>query len=121
MSKKNSLHAWDPDSDGMPLKHDVFQAIADPTRRTILELLVDKEMPIASIAARFPMSRTAINKHLHMLSNAGLVESRRKGRETRYRANTAPLIAVQQWISFFEEYWDHNLRALIQYAEADEE
>lgn len=121
MSKKNSLHAWDPDSDGMPLKHDVFQAIADPTRRAILKLLVDEEMPIASIAEHFPMSRTAINKHLHMLFDAGLVESRRKGRETRYRANTVPLVAVKQWISFFEEYWDSNLRALIEYVESGEE
>ena len=53
-------------------KHDVFQAIADPTRRKMLKLLVDKEMPIASIVDCFPISRTAVNKHLHVLSEAGL-------------------------------------------------
>ncbi len=54
-------------------KHDVFQAIADPTRSRLLRLLADKEMPIASITEYFPISRTAVNKHLHVLSDAGLV------------------------------------------------
>ena len=95
MSKKNSLLLSNPNSDGLPPKHDVFQAIADPTRRMILKLLADEEMPIASIVERVPMSRTAVNKHLHVLSDAGLVSSRRKGRETRYQANLAPLVEVK--------------------------
>ena len=84
-------------------------------------LLVNEEMPIASIVERFPMSRTAVNKHLHVLSDAGLVMSRRQGRETRYQADPAPLVEVKQWVSFFEQYWDEKLYSLIQYLESDEE
>lgn len=120
MSKKNSLSLSNPKSHELTAKHDVFQAIADPTRRGILTLLADAEMPIASIVEHFPMSRTAVNKHLHVLSDAGLVTSRRKGRETRYRSNPAPLVEVKQWVSFFDQYWDEKLHSLIQYVESDE-
>jgi DNA-binding transcriptional ArsR family regulator len=101
-------------------KHDVFQAIADPTRRKILRLLADKEMPIASIVEYFPISRTAVNKHLQVLSDAGLVSSRRSGRETRYKAQPQPLVEVKQWLAFFEQYWDDKLSALKEYVESDD-
>jgi DNA-binding transcriptional ArsR family regulator len=102
-------------------KHDVFQAIADPTRRKILRLLADKEMPIASIVERFPISRTAVNKHLQVLSDAGLVSRRRIGRETRYKAQPQPLAKVKQWLAFFEQYWDEKLSALKDYVECEDE
>ena len=110
-----------PKLSGVPLTHDVFQAIADPTRRKILMLLADEEMPIASLVERFPMSRTAVNKHLHVLSDAGLVKSQRKGRETRYKANPTPLVEVKQWVSIFERYWNEKLHSVIQYVESDGE
>src|ERR1700730_2804196 len=69
----------------LKLEHDVFQAIADPTRRRLLKLLADKEMPITAITECFPISRTAVNKHLHVLSDAGLVSIQKVGRETRYK------------------------------------
>jgi len=100
--KRNYLLLSNPKSDDLRPKHDVFQAIADPTRRTILKLLADEELAITSIVERFPMSRTAVTKHLHVLSDAGLVQSKRKGRETHYQANPVPLVEVKQWISFFE-------------------
>ena len=106
---------------GSPLQHDVFQAIADPTRRKILMLLADEEMSIASFVKRFPMSRTAVNKHLGMLSDAGLVKNQRAGRETHYRANSAPLVAVRQWIAFVERYSDEKWHFPIQRVESDEE
>ena len=62
-------------------KHDIFQAIADPTRRELLSLLADKEMPVTVISGHFPMSRTAVSKHLHILAEAGLVSERKVGRE----------------------------------------
>lgn len=102
-------------------KHDVFQAIADPTRRSLLKLLTEKEMSIASITECFPISRTAVNKHLHVLSDAGLVSSRRIGRETRYKIQPEPLVEVKQWVSFFEQYWDDRLYALRQYVESHDE
>ncbi|WP_134687552.1 ArsR/SmtB family transcription factor [Brevibacillus migulae] len=102
------------------LKHDVFQAIADPTRRRMLTLLADKEMPIAAISECFPITRTAVNKHLHVLSDAGLVSSKKVGRETRYRLQPEPLIEIKQWLDFFEQYWDEKLLALKMFVESDD-
>lgn len=103
------------------LKHDVFQAIADPTRRHMLRLLAENEMPIAAIVDRFPITRTAVNKHLHVLSDAGLVVSRRIGRETRYQMRATPLVEVKQYVAFFEQYWDEKLSALVKFVESDDE
>jgi DNA-binding transcriptional ArsR family regulator len=100
--------------------HDVFQAIADPTRRNLLGLLADKELSIAAITERFPISRTAINKHLHVLSDSGLVSSQRVGRETRYRLEPRPLLELKLWLSAFDRYWDEQLISLRQYVESDE-
>jgi DNA-binding transcriptional ArsR family regulator len=104
-------------------RHDVFQAIADPTRRKILRLLAEREMAIVSIAECFPMGRTAVNKHLHVLSDAGLISCHKVGRETRYKLQPEPLVDVKQWLSFFEHYWGEKLHTLIQYVESgkDEE
>ncbi|NUU60683.1 ArsR/SmtB family transcription factor [Paenibacillus agri] len=99
--------------------HDVFQAIADPTRRSLLKLLADKEMSIASITDCYPISRTAVNKHLQVLSDAQLVSSQKVGRETRYRLQPEPLAELQEWLAFFEEYWSNKLLALKDFVEAD--
>ena len=99
------------------LKHDVFQAIADPTRRQLLRLLVDKEEPIVSISEHFPVSRTAINKHLAVLLDAGLVRSQKVGRETRYRSQLEPLIEVREWLAYYEQFWDSKLTVLKHYME----
>lgn len=101
-------------------EHDVFQAIADPSRRAMLKLLAEGELPIAAIAERFPISRTAVNKHLHVLANAGLVDSRRVGRQTRYRLRAEPLKQIGDWLSFFESYWDDKLLALREWVEEEE-
>lgn len=100
-------------------KHDVFQAIADPTRRRLLTLLADKEMPIAALTACFPITRTAVNKHLKVLHEAGLVSSQRVGRETRYMLQPEPLAEIKQWLTFFDEYWDDKLSALKEFVEGD--
>ena len=100
-------------------KHDVFQAIADPTRRSLLTLLADKEMSIVAITKHFPISRTAVIKHLHVLSLAGLVKSDRVGRETRYRLDPNPLVDLKDWLAFFEPYWDEKLLALKKFVESD--
>ena len=99
--------------------HDVFEAIADPTRRRILKLLADKEMPIAAVTECFSLSRTAVNKHLHFLSEAGLVTSQKVGRETRYKLQPEPLVELKQWLAFFEQYWDDKLSALKKYVETE--
>ena len=101
-------------------KHDVFQAIADSTRRKMLRLLMNKEMSIASITDYFPISRSAVNKHLTILNDAGLVTSHKKGRETRFKIEPKPLAEVQQWVSFFERFWDEKLNALSEYVKSDD-
>ncbi|MVP00644.1 ArsR/SmtB family transcription factor [Paenibacillus lutrae] len=105
------------------IKHDIFQAISDSSRRRLLRLLADadKEMPIAEITEYFTISRTAVNKHLHVLSEAGLVSSRRVGRETRYKFQPTPLAELKQWLSFFEPYWENKLLTLKEFVEADNE
>jgi DNA-binding transcriptional ArsR family regulator len=93
-------------------KHDVFQAIADPTRREVLRLLAEKERPISEITAHFPMSRTAIAKHLHVLSEAELVSGQKVGREKIYRLHPEPLTELKQWLSFYEKFWENKLSIL---------
>ena len=61
------------------VKHDIFQAIADPTRREVLRILARKELPISKITEHFSISRTAIVKHLNILSKANLVQGRKEG------------------------------------------
>ncbi|MGG1658205.1 ArsR/SmtB family transcription factor [Brevibacillus sp. NRS-1366] len=95
-----------------PAKHDVFQAIADPTRRKLLELLTDRDMAVTVISSHFPISRTAVSKHLRILSDAGLVKEQKVGRETRYRLQPEPLQELQSWLSYYERFWDNKLNAL---------
>ncbi|WP_409347006.1 ArsR/SmtB family transcription factor [Paenibacillus sp. MBLB4367] len=101
-------------------KHDVFQAIADPTRRKLLKLLADEEMPVTVLSGHFPMSRTAVSKHLRILSDAGLVKERKAGRETRYRLQPEPLLELKRWLSYYERFWENKLAALKRYIESDE-
>jgi DNA-binding transcriptional ArsR family regulator len=101
-------------------KHDVFQAIADPTRRGLLRLLGDRELPVTVISSHFPMTRTAVSKHLRILSEAGLVKERKVGRETRYRLDADPLLELKRWLAFYERYWENKLEVLKRYVESDD-
>lgn len=102
-------------------KHDVFQAIADPTRRSLLHLLIDQEMPVTVISRHYPMSRTAVSKHLRILAEAGLVKERKVGRETRYKLQLEPLQELKQWLSYYERFWDNKMTALANFVENDDE
>ncbi|WP_040207581.1 ArsR/SmtB family transcription factor [Neobacillus jeddahensis] len=101
-------------------KHDVFQAIADPTRRRLLKLLSNQEMPVTAISEHFPISRTAVSKHLKVLSEAGLVKERKVGRETRYKLEPDPLVELKDWLQYFELFWENKLNALKRFVESDE-
>ncbi|URM32866.1 metalloregulator ArsR/SmtB family transcription factor [Cytobacillus firmus] len=93
-------------------KHDVFVAIADPTRRKLIRLLAGtEELPLHELTHHFQMGRTAVSKHLSILKDADLVTNRKIGRETKYRLNAAPLQEVKDWLSFYEKFW--NERALL--------
>ncbi|WP_088034737.1 ArsR/SmtB family transcription factor [Evansella clarkii] len=102
-------------------KHDVFQAIADPTRREVLRLLARNELAISEITSHFPISRTAIAKHLHILSEANLVSGKKAGREKIYQLHPEPLTEVKQWLSYYEQFWDNKLSILKHVVENDNE
>jgi ArsR family transcriptional regulator len=97
-----------------PIAHqDVFQAIADPTRRQILALLSARDEPTATeIAAPFGMTFSAVSQHLKVLREAELVSVRRVGRERRYRLNAHPLREVAVWVNEYERFWSDRLTTL---------
>ncbi|WP_438446400.1 ArsR/SmtB family transcription factor [Gorillibacterium sp. sgz5001074] len=102
-------------------KHDVFQAIADPTRRSMLKLLGEhEELPVNSISSRYPMSRTAVSKHLRILAEAGLVKERKAGRETRFRLEPEPLRELNDWLAYFERFWENKLSMLRHLVESED-
>ncbi len=92
--------------------NDVFLAIADPTRRRLLELLTTGERPVNQLAESFAMSRPAVSQHLRILQDAGLVASRRIGREHHYRLTPEPLGQVRGWLQQYDAFWRHKLHAL---------
>jgi len=93
-------------------KVDVFQAIADPTRRDVLKLLANEGRSIAEISSHYDMSRTAIVKHLNVLTKAGLVFGQKIGREKVYHLKPEPLTEVKQWIDYYEQFWNNKLSKL---------
>lgn len=100
-----------------PSDGDVFHAIADPTRRRLLDRLERCELTVNALAEPFRMSRPAISQHLAILRSAGLVESRRDGRERYYRIVAVKLREVHDWVSHYERFWQQKLRALGDYLE----
>ena len=95
----------------------VFRAIADPTRREILELLRGGERSVGDLAANFRQSRPAISKHLRLLRSAGLVVTRERGTARICELNATPLRAVNDWLSDYEALWSGSLRQLKRYVE----
>lgn len=101
--------------------HDIFQAISDPTRRKILKLLAGKELSVTAISEHFPMSRTAVSKHLRILSKSKAVIVEKVGRETRYQLQPGALYEVREWLSYFDQYWDNKLAILNHLVEKEED
>ncbi|QJC53739.1 helix-turn-helix transcriptional regulator [Paenibacillus albicereus] len=103
-------------------QRDVFEAIADPTRRRLIQMLAAKEeIPLHELTAPFAMGRTAVSKHLAILKEAGLVVDRKVGRETRFRLNAAPLREVQDWAAYTSTFWSANMARLNQLLLEEEE
>lgn len=92
--------------------HDVFRAIADPTRRALLDLLRTSDRSVNELAAPFRMTQPAISQHLRVLRHAGLVEPRQVGRRRLYRLNARPLREVGAWASPYEKFWQRKLTRL---------
>jgi DNA-binding transcriptional ArsR family regulator len=98
-----------------------FQALADPTRRAVLDLLRRGSQPAGQIAKAFPVSRPAISKHLRLLRRAHLVREHREGRNRVYQLNPEPLQAVDSWIEHYRVFWSTSLNNLKAFVEAEHE
>lgn len=94
------------------MRRDVFQAIADPTRREIIRLIAHKPLPLNSIAENFEVSRPAISKHIKILTECGIVMIHTRGRERYCEARLQQLSEVSQWVEHFRMYWNLKLDAL---------
>jgi len=98
-----------------------FGALADPTRRAVLDLLRGGTRPAGEIARAFPVSRPAISKHLGILRRAHLVEEWREGRHRLYQLNPGPLKAVDSWLEQYRSFWTASLNNLKSLVEAEYE
>ena len=96
-----------------------FQALSDPTRRAVLDLLRRGSQPAGQIAEAFPVSRPAISKHLRLLRRAHLVREHREGRNRVYELNPEPLRAVDSWIEQNRVFWTASLNNLKAFVEAE--
>jgi DNA-binding transcriptional ArsR family regulator len=90
----------------------VFRAIADPTRRGLLDLLREGQYPALKLAERFKLTQPAISQHLKVLRQAGLVREHREGRLRIYELEARPLMAVRDWMNHYEQFWETKLDAL---------
>jgi DNA-binding transcriptional ArsR family regulator len=91
----------------------VFDALADANRRYVVQALAERDTATATeLASELPVTRQAVAKHLAALNEAGLVVSRREGRETRYELTPEPLADAMDWIASVGAEWDARLEAL---------
>jgi len=96
----------------METRRDVFQAIADPTRREIISLLAGKTQNLNSIADNFNMTRQAISLHVKILTECGLITIRQQGRERYCEAKLEKLIEVSSWVDQYKQFWITNFNSL---------
>ncbi len=96
-----------------------FNALADPTRRAVLDLLRKGRQPAGQIASAFPISRPAISKHLRLLRRAHLVHEHREGRNRFYHLNPEPLKAVDSWLEQYRSFWSASLSSLKAFVETE--
>ncbi|MBX2881947.1 MAG: metalloregulator ArsR/SmtB family transcription factor [Granulosicoccus sp.] len=89
-----------------------FKALADPTRREILQHLSERDMTIGELVGEFPMTRAAVKKHLIVLEEGALISVHINGRERVNRLEPEGFRHVSQWINYFDQFWDKHLSAL---------
>lgn len=94
------------------MRRDVFQAIADPTRRKILHVLAHESLNLNSVAEKFHSSRPAISKHIKILTECGLIAIKQQGRERYCEARLQKLNEVSEWIEQYKIFWTKKLDAL---------
>jgi DNA-binding transcriptional ArsR family regulator len=98
---------------------DVFNAIAEPQRRAILEFLAGDERPVGDIVDALELAQPSVSKHLRVLRDVGLVRARRDGRRVMYRTNATGLKPLHEWAAIFERYWKGQLHRIKERAERD--
>lgn len=94
------------------MRRDVFQAIADPTRRAIINLVAHRRLNLNSVAENFEVSRPAISKHIKILTECGLLYIHQEGRERYCEARLQKLNEVSDWVEQYKEFWNNKLDAL---------
>lgn len=94
------------------MRRDVFQAIADPTRRAILSLIALQAMTPNTLAEHFSSSRQAVSKHIRILAECDLVEQQQHGRAIYYHFNPEKMKAIEQWLKPFREIWESRFEQL---------
>jgi DNA-binding transcriptional ArsR family regulator len=94
------------------MRRDVFQAIADPTRREIINVVVRESLNLNAVAEKFNISRPAISKHIKVLTECGLIVIKQQGRERYCEANLKSLAEVSAWIEQYRVFWTKKLDAL---------
>jgi len=93
-------------------KQDVFAALSHPARRRMLDLLIETDRSVHTLAGHFEMSRPAVSQHLRILLDAGLVTEQRHGRERHYHLIPDRLSEVRDWMAQYERFWDDRLQRL---------
>jgi DNA-binding transcriptional ArsR family regulator len=96
----------------MNLRRDVFQAIADPTRRTILLLVASQSLTAGAIASNFDTARPTVSKHLQILTECELLEQEQNGREIYYHINAKKMKEIADFIEQFRNMWDERFNKL---------
>jgi DNA-binding transcriptional ArsR family regulator len=96
----------------MKLRRDIFQAIADPTRRSILVILASQTMTAGAIADNFEVARPTISKHIQILTECDLVEANQQGREIYYQIKIDKMKEVDQWLEQFRKIWESRFNQL---------
>jgi DNA-binding transcriptional ArsR family regulator len=91
---------------------DTFNAVAEPRRRQILDVLAGGERPVNDLVARVGLAQPQVSKHLRVLRQVGLVEVRKRGRERLYRLHGPSLKPIYDWVKAFEQTWSERFEAL---------
>ena len=99
------------------MRRDVFQAIADPTRRAIIHMIAGKSLNLNAVADQFDISRPAISKHIKILTECGLIVINQQGRERYCEAKLAKLNEVSHWVEQYKQFWNAKLDSLELYLE----
>jgi DNA-binding transcriptional ArsR family regulator len=94
------------------MRRDVFQAIADPTRRAIINMIAHQSLNLNAVAENFEVSRPAISRHIKILTECGLIVIRQQGRERYCEARLQKLYEVSDWIEQYRVFWTKKLDAL---------